>query len=138
MITNCPIFYFLRSVCGSYTAQDNEMTLDIISNGYSIVFMTKGFSKGKELYGLVGIRGKSLELHLSLDAPNIMVFKHTHDFKDVDKEKPVEILFSEEEIDLHLKLEFKKDQLTLTLLNGKRKTKEIGLTKESTEFVPNR
>lgn len=116
MITRYPILDFLSKMTGIYKTIDGDFELELRKNGYNLVINTKGISSFSQIYGLIGVVGKNLELHLSMGLPNILTFTWPHALEEASSRQ--EILFTDSDENLSVSFNFEGNFLILKLIVG--------------------
>ncbi|WP_336942560.1 hypothetical protein [Acinetobacter modestus] len=101
---------------GIYKTVEGEFELELRKNGYNFVINTKGTSSLSQIYGLIGVAGKNLELHLSMGLPNILTFTWSHALEEASSRQ--EILFTESDENLSVSFNFEGNSLIFKLIVG--------------------
>lgn len=112
---------------GIYKTVEGEFELELRKNGYSFVINTKGTPSLSQIYGLIGVAGKNLELHLSMGLPNILTFTWSHALEEASSHQ--KILFIESDENLSVSFNFEGNSLILKLIVGGQQKEKYFLQK---------
>lgn len=127
MITRYPILEFLGKSIGIYKSNDGAFELELRRNGYDFLLLTKNINKRSQIYGVIGVLGKSLELHASIGLPHITVFNWPHALEETGEK--VEINFKEADVGMRVLIQFEADSLVFSLLLGEQEKSRFVLQK---------
>lgn len=127
MITRYPILDFLSKMTGIYKTVDGDFELELIKNGYNFVLNTKRSSTRSQIYGLIGVVGKNLELHSSMGLPNILIFTWPHALEEISSFQ--DILFTESDENVSVSFNFEENTLLFKLIIGGQQKVEYFLKK---------
>ncbi|WP_146168181.1 hypothetical protein [Pseudomonas mangrovi] len=116
MITRYPVLEKLSTLAGIYKSDDGVFELELRRNGYDYLLLTKGGPSRSQLYGVIGVAGKNLELHASMGLPNIITFSWPHALEETST--ILEICFQEVDNNLSINFRFEGKKLTFSLALG--------------------
>lgn len=127
MITRYPILEFLSRSTGAYKSCDGTFELELRKNGYDFLLLTNNSTKRSQIYGVIGVLSRNLELHASVGLPHITVFTWPHALAETGEK--VEINFKEADVGLEILMAFEAHSLVFSLSLGEQEKSRFVLQK---------
>lgn len=111
-------------MAGTYKTGNGDFELELRKNGYDFVLFTKGSSCRSQIYGVMGVAGENLELHVSMGLPNIITFTWPYALEETSNRQ--DICLKERDENLSITFSFDSGSLVFKLtVGGKEKAKYL-------------